>query len=125
VRSIADIRVGTALVAATAVRDGSMWCTNTFDAETKQALIRASERVVLIADSSKFESTAVMRVSGLDAVDILVTDDQLDPQIARRIERSGVDVITVPTATVTATDHPERSPDHQPVVATGRRGAVD
>ena len=98
VRSIADIRVATALLATTAIRDGSMWCTNTFDAETKQALIRAADRVILLADSSKFQATAVMRVSGLEAIDVLVTDDQVDPQLVRKIERSGVDVAVVPTA---------------------------
>jgi DeoR family fructose operon transcriptional repressor len=95
VQMIRDLRVSTALLAATAIRDGAMWCTNTFDAETKQALIRSADRVILLADSSKLEATAVMRVTGLESVDMLITDDEVDPKVARSIKQLGVELIIV------------------------------
>lgn len=95
VRAIAEIRMSTLLLAMTAIRAGNMWCTNTFDAETKRGLIGAADRVVLLADSSKFGATAVMRVAALDVIQTVVTDDRLDAQTLRDLERSGIEVIVV------------------------------
>lgn len=92
IRSIADIRLSTLLLAATAVRDGSMWCTNTFDADTKQALIRAADRTVLLVDSSKFNATAAMRVGSLDSLQTVITDSNVDRQVVRNLERVGLEV---------------------------------
>jgi hypothetical protein len=39
--------------------------------------------VVVVADSSKFEHRALAPVCALDDVDLIVTDDNLDPQIRR------------------------------------------
>jgi DeoR/GlpR family transcriptional regulator of sugar metabolism len=97
VRSINEVRVQTALLAATSVRDGAMWCTNTFDAETKQALLASSDRVVLLVDSSKFSATSVMRVGGLDGVHTVVTDDGVAEQTVRQLERSGTSVVIAGT----------------------------
>lgn len=95
VRSIADIRVATLLLAATSIRDGSMWCTNTFDAESKQALIRAADRTVLLVDSSKFQATAAMRVGDLSSVHKVITDSGADSSVLRGLERQGVEVQVV------------------------------
>lgn len=95
VQAIAEIRMNTLLLAMTAIRAGDMWCTNTFDADTKRALISAADRVVLLADSSKFGATAVMRVAPLDGIQTLITDDGLDPDTRRELEQSGIEVVIV------------------------------
>jgi DeoR/GlpR family transcriptional regulator of sugar metabolism len=97
VGDIGEIRVNTLLLAITAIRDGAMWCTNTYDAETKRALMRAADRTILLADSSKFSATAVMRVADVSAVDLLVTDDGIDPATRRSLEQAGVEVDIVDT----------------------------
>lgn len=95
--AIAEIRMNMLLLAMTAVRAGDMWCTNTFDADTKRALIGAADRVVLLADSSKFGATAVMRVAPLGGVRTVITDDGLDAEARRDIERLGIEVMVVET----------------------------
>ncbi len=94
-RDIDEIRVNTLLLAMTAVRDGAMWCTNTYDAETKRALIRVADRTILLADSSKFSATAVMRVAEIGAVDVLVTSEGISPAAQSAFEQQGVVVEVV------------------------------
>lgn len=95
--AIAEIRMNMLLLAMTAVRAGDMWCTNTFDADTKRALIAAADHVVLLADSSKFGATAVMRVASLDGVQTVISDDGLDSTARNEIERLGIELVVVPT----------------------------
>jgi DeoR/GlpR family transcriptional regulator of sugar metabolism len=73
-QALSNIRVHTLLLGATSVRDNAMWCTNTFDAATKRALIEAADRVILLADSAKFDITAMMKVADLSEIDVVVTD---------------------------------------------------
>ena len=101
---IGEIRVNTLLLAITAIRDGAMWCTNSYDAETKRELMRAADRTILLADSSKFSATAVMRVAEVGAVDLLVTDDGIDSATRLSLEALGVVVDIVETARVDKED---------------------
>ena len=73
-QALSNIRVHTLLLGATSVRDKAMWCTNTFDAATKRALIEAADRVILLADSAKFDITAMMKVADLSEIDVVITD---------------------------------------------------
>jgi DeoR family transcriptional regulator, aga operon transcriptional repressor len=43
----------------------------------KRAMMRAAQRVLVVADSSKFGQSALVRVAGLEDVDLIVTDDGL------------------------------------------------
>jgi DeoR/GlpR family transcriptional regulator of sugar metabolism len=95
IRSLSQIRVNTLLLAATAVRNSAMWCTNSFDAETKRALIASADRVILLVDSSKFETTALMRVAALDAIETVITDDGIEPDTQAALVRNGQDVVVV------------------------------
>jgi DeoR family fructose operon transcriptional repressor len=94
-QALSNIRVHTLLLGATSVRDGAMWCTNTFDAATKQTLIAAADRVVLLADSAKFDITAVMKVADLSDIDMVVTDSQLTNEARVMLSLSGIELIMV------------------------------
>jgi DeoR family fructose operon transcriptional repressor len=98
VHALSDLRAHTALLAATSVRDGAMWCTNTFDSATKRALIAAADRVVLLVDSSKFSITAAMKVTELGAVHTVITDDGIEPASRAMCEAAGAEVVLVPAA---------------------------
>lgn len=58
-----------------------------------QMLGRASLAIVA-ADNSKIGHTAFSQVSGLDAIDYLVTDKQLKPKNLRQFEKLGIEVLT-------------------------------
>jgi DeoR family ulaG and ulaABCDEF operon transcriptional repressor len=73
-----------------------MWATTSHDVEMKQALLRAADSVVLLADSSKFEYSALMMVAPFSSVTTLVTDDHLSDAARQVVEKAGVGLVTVP-----------------------------
>ena len=67
-------------------------------AAMKRALISASQRVVLLADSNKFESPAFCEVAKLDAFNDLITDDRISDEISHALRERGIRVTVVPRA---------------------------
>ncbi|WP_326597310.1 DeoR/GlpR family DNA-binding transcription regulator [Streptomyces sp. NBC_01803] len=62
------------------------------EAAVKRALISAARRVVLLADSRKFEQEHFARFGSLSQVDLLITDDGLTAADARAVEAAGTEV---------------------------------
>ena len=62
---LTQLRVQTLFLAISSIRDGTMRISNGHEVEMKQALIKVADRVVLLADSSKFEYSALMMVAAL------------------------------------------------------------
>ncbi|MBP2371856.1 DeoR/GlpR family DNA-binding transcription regulator [Pseudonocardia parietis] len=60
---------------------------------TKQAMLRASRRSVVVADASKFGSDQFVRFATLDSIDTLITDTGLDPAEVDALEATGPKVI--------------------------------
>ncbi|MED7948393.1 DeoR/GlpR family DNA-binding transcription regulator [Streptomyces sp. BE20] len=54
-----------------------------------------ARKVILATDSSKMGRRAFARICGLDRIDVLVTDSDLDPDMAARFVEAGVEVIGV------------------------------
>lgn len=63
------------------------------EAATKTAMIAAANTVVVLADSSKFNREDHVSFCPLDDVDVLITDNGIDPHFADEIRRRGVDVV--------------------------------
>jgi DeoR/GlpR family transcriptional regulator of sugar metabolism len=99
--AIASVRVETLFLAASGIGERGAFCGNGFDAITKRALIGVADRVVLLADSSKFLSSAMVKICGWDAIDRVIIDDALSREHRRLLEQQDVDVVTV-----TAAAHP-------------------
>jgi DeoR/GlpR family transcriptional regulator of sugar metabolism len=68
--------------------------TDMTETEVKQAMLRAAEEVILVADSFKFEVTSLIQVSPIQHIHKIVTDDGLPLETIRAIESQGVEVIT-------------------------------
>ena len=75
---IGEYQVDYAVLGADAVDPRGITNTNSFEAPMKRAMIRAADQVILVTDSSKFGHTALVRVSGFEDVDLIITDDGLD-----------------------------------------------
>ncbi len=56
---------------------------NLVEAETNRALISSARQVVVTADSTKWGVVGLSSMARLDEVDVLVTDDGLNPEAAR------------------------------------------
>ena len=53
----------------------------------------AGQRVVVLADSSKFHRETLVRFAAPDAIDVLVTDDGADRDAIAALERAGIEVV--------------------------------
>ena len=60
------------------VRAG-LTCPNLLETQTNRALIEASHRIVVVADRTKWGVVGLQTIVRLTEVDVLVTDDGLDP----------------------------------------------
>jgi DeoR family transcriptional regulator of aga operon len=62
------------------------------DAALKQAIMRASRTNVIVTDASKFSQTALVRVCGLDDIDMILTAGEPDPIAIAAVREAGVEV---------------------------------
>ncbi len=59
------------------------------------ALVAAADRTVVLAESTKFATTAFARICQLGEVDTLITDSQLDAATSGLLDELGLEVIVV------------------------------
>ena len=95
--AISNLQVEILFLAASGLSERGAFCGNGFDAITKRALIEVADRVVLLADSSKFSSSAMVRVCGWDAIDAIITDEGLSDHDREILDQSEVAVEIVST----------------------------
>jgi DeoR family transcriptional regulator of aga operon/DeoR family myo-inositol catabolism operon transcriptional repressor len=67
-----------------------------YEAEIKRAMIAAGQRVVILADHSKFQRQALVSFSSLQDVDMVITSDLVEPAYIREMEELGVKVVVCP-----------------------------
>jgi DeoR/GlpR family transcriptional regulator of sugar metabolism len=71
---------------------------NYFEAEIKSLIINQSQRVVLLADSGKFEKVSPISVAPLADIDVIISDDLLEPHLVEAYQRSGPELILASTS---------------------------
>jgi DeoR/GlpR family transcriptional regulator of sugar metabolism len=64
-----------------------------YEAEVKKAMISAGQKIVILADYTKFERQGLISFSSFQDVDILITSDLTDKVILSEIEKQGVRII--------------------------------
>lgn len=72
---------------------------NEEEAQKNAAMIRASDRVVVLADSSKFGTPSLHRICDIRKVSVIVTDTDVDPALVQQLEALGVAVHCVDVRT--------------------------
>lgn len=63
------------------------------EAATKRGMVEAAQRVVALADATKIGQERTVRFAEVSQIDVLVTDDRIDPVDAETFETAGLDVI--------------------------------
>lgn len=63
------------------------------EAAVKRAMTSAARKVVCLADSSKLGVETTVRFAELRDIDVLVTDADIDDDVAKEIEAAGVEVV--------------------------------
>jgi len=67
---------------------------NMQEAEVKREAIRAAQRRIVVADSSKLGKVAFAKICGLDQIDMIITDSQAPEEIAA-LKSEGIDMVLV------------------------------
>ena len=94
VRAMADLRVDVAFLGANGISPSHGFSTpDETEAASKRAMVASAQRVVVLADSSKLGREHLVRFASVDDVDVLVTDDEADPDVVAEIESHGIEVL--------------------------------
>jgi DeoR family fructose operon transcriptional repressor len=68
---------------------------NIFEVEVKRAIAQQGERIIFMADSSKYDEVRPITVIPLHRVDVLITDTGLSDEVTQLIQNEGVEVLRV------------------------------
>lgn len=90
-----NFRVDKAFIGANGISiEEGITTPNIMEAHTKKEMMNAANKVILAADSSKFNQVSFAVISPIRAVDTIVTSSDLDVAIIKKIEETGVEIIT-------------------------------
>lgn len=67
---------------------------NHVEAQTKKAMMNSASKVIVVADSSKFNNVCFSVICPIRAVTTIITSNDLEEDIIKSYEEIGVDVIT-------------------------------
>lgn len=96
------INAGTAFIGCNGVDlERGVTNVNLPETEIKRMILRASQRRIVCADSSKLGQVALAHVCDIDDVDLLLTDDRADPELVSAMRDTGLEVVLTPTGTAT------------------------
>lgn len=91
-----SINVDKAFIGAAAISIGKGISTAfQYDAELAKSIVESAREVILLCDSSKFETYSYINVIPIDKLDEIITDDKIDSDILDRIRKIGVKVTLV------------------------------
>jgi DeoR family fructose operon transcriptional repressor len=94
VRSLGELRVDVAFLGANGITAAHGFTTpDEAEASVKRAMVRAGQRVVVLADSSKLGREHLVRFADAGDVDVLVTDSDADPAAVAALEALDVEVV--------------------------------
>jgi len=99
--SLEHLSADVAVLSATAIDERGVYCANANDVPMKRALAAIATRVVVLADSSKIDSRAPIRLAPLSRIDAIITDDGVTTKQLRMLRGSGVEVLVAARAEVT------------------------
>lgn len=93
-RALGDLRVDVAFLGTNGITPQHGFTTpDDAEAAVKRAMVRAGQRVVVLADSTKLDREHLVRFAAPEDVDVLVTDTQADPGVVAELEKAGIEVV--------------------------------
>ena len=92
--TLSQMRIDKAFMGVSALDiDYGMTTANVEEAQTRKKIIEASNKIIAVTDHSKFGKQNFIFVTPIEKIDVIVTDKGISPQIKRKMERKGVEVI--------------------------------
>ena len=94
VRALRDLRLDVVFLGTNGISPGHGFSTpDEAEAATKRAMVRAAQRVIVLADSTKLGREHLVRFAAVEDVDVLVTDNGADPGVVAELETTGIEVL--------------------------------
>ena len=75
--------------------DFGLTTTNMLEASLNGAMINAAQKVVVLADSSKFGRRGFSKICDLSDVDQIITDSNVSPHTLAQLRSQGIEVTVV------------------------------
>jgi DeoR/GlpR family transcriptional regulator of sugar metabolism len=75
------------------VNDRGFYNSNMLLVETERAMMQAAEEVIVVADSTKFGHQSLAHLCPLDAIDILVVDNEISEDWRSKVTAAGVKLL--------------------------------
>ncbi len=63
------------------------------EAELNQQMMRAAQKVIVLADSTKFGRRGFAKIGNIEDIDMIITDSGVNPNVVKQIEEHGIEVI--------------------------------
>ncbi|MGI6232960.1 MAG: DeoR/GlpR family DNA-binding transcription regulator [Prevotella sp.] len=77
--------------------DFGITTTDLREAHLNQIMMRAAQKTIVLADSSKFGRRGFAKIANLEDIDMVITDSNIPDMARRRMEELGIDLIIAQT----------------------------
>lgn len=93
--ALKNFRVDKAFIGANGISlDEGLTTPNFIEAQTKKAMINAANKVIVVADSTKFNQVCFSVISPIGVVSTIITSDTLDIAIIKDYQDTGIEIVT-------------------------------
>ena len=75
--------------------DFGLTTTNVMEASLNRAMIRSAQKVVVLADSTKFGRIGFSKICELADIDEIITDEHLSPRMLEQLSEKGIETTTI------------------------------
>lgn len=99
---LADINVAKTFLSVAGVTERGFFNSDMMLVESERAMLAAADQTIVLADSSKFGKVSLSQICGLDDVDRVVTDSELDNRWIKTFESRIAELMLAPMATTSA-----------------------
>lgn len=122
---LAEINVSKTFLSVAGVTARGFFNSDMMLVESERAMLAAADQTIVLADSSKFGKVSLSQICGLDDVDRVVTDNELDNRWIKTFDSRLAELTLAPTSTTNApgapsasstcpplSPHPQSTPSH-------------
>lgn len=77
------------------------------EANLNQQMMRAAQKTIVLADSTKFGRRGFSKIADMEEVDLIITDSHVKPATVKRIEEMGIEIVIATEELVASLNRPE------------------
>lgn len=92
-KTLQSIHASTLFLSVAGIHEGLLYNQNLLLVESERRMIEQTQRVVLLADGSKFGQTALARLGSLSEISVVVSDHSLPEAMRQQVEATGCQLI--------------------------------